>query len=203
MKVYSFLILLCFLETLICDVEGLNTTNLHETFNNSLKYLKTFHPEPFYAELKSSKKVLTNLRLGYADLNGRNVDFNLDEFGLLHVKYINLKLTLTGKYPSTYRRYYTFYSNFTAEIYNVNLEQIYGVKSQKLDNGTYELKFGHTSDSEVLFSSIKLSSSKIISGSNTETYIKSLIRTLDFTSLKLQLQKITNVVLDNYASKLK
>ena len=202
MKVYSLLILLCFLETLICDVEGLNSTLFHKTFNNSIQYLKAFHPDPFYVVLKSSN-ILSNLRLGYADLNSKNVEFKLDEFGMLHVKYINLKLNLKGQYPSTYRRYYKFYSSFTAELANGNMEQIYGIKYQKLENGKNDIKFGHISDSEVLFSGIKLISSKIVSGSNTEKSLKSLIANLDFTPLKLHLQKVTNVVLDKISSNLK
>ena len=201
MKVYSLLILLCFLETLVCDIEGLNATLLHKTFNSSIQYLRAFHPEPFYVLLKSPLNALSNLRLGYADLNGKNVEFKFDEFGMLHVKYINLKLNVSGKYASTYRRYYKFYTSFTAELINASLEQIYGVKSQKLENGKYDIKFGHLSDSEVSFNVVKLY--KISSGSNIQKSIKTLMADIDFTPLKLHFQKVTNVVLDKLSSNLK
>ncbi len=202
MKVYSLLILFYFMESLVCDVEGLNSTLLHKTFNNSIQYLKAFHPDPFFAKTKSLS-ILSDLRLGYADLNSKNVEFKFDEFGMLHVKYVNLKLNVNGKYASYYRRFYKFYSSFTAEFINANMEQIYGVKSQKLENGKYDIKFGHMSDSEVSFSGIKLISSKIVSGSNTEKSIKTYIANLDFTPLKLHFQKITNVTLDKLSSNMK
>ena len=200
MKVYSLLILLCFLETLICDIEGLNATLLHETFNSSIQYLRAFHPEPFYVLLKSSFNPLSDLRLGYADLNSKNVEFKFDEFGTLHVKYINLKLNVNGKYTSTYRRYYKYSTSFTAELVNASLEQIYGVKSQKLENGKNDIKFGHLSDSEVSFNSVKLY--KGPSG-NMQKSIKNLMADIDFTPLKFHFQKVTNVILDKLSSNLK
>ena len=200
MKVYSLLILLC-LETLICDIERLNATLFHETFNSSIQYLRAFHPKPFYVLLKPPLNKWTNIVLNYAYLNGKNVEFKFDEFGMLHVKYINLKLNLNGKFASNDRRNYRYYTSFTAELINSSVEQIYSVKSQKLENGKNGIKYRHLNDSEVSFKAIKIY--KNSSGSKMQNSIKTLIKNINFSPLKSELKKVTNVVLDKLSSNLK
>ena len=58
-----------------------------EAFNTSLPFIKSFHPEPF--QLTGS--TLRNAKLSYTELTSKNIEFKFDEYGLLHLKFFNLK----------------------------------------------------------------------------------------------------------------
>ena len=193
MRVYSALILFCFLQTLMCDV-SLNTTQLLQTYNNSLKYIKAFHPSPF--SVRGPKNAgntftLTSLSLDYADLTDKNAKFTIDEFGVLHVKYTNLKLTLKGSYPISTIRSLRYSTSFTATLSNVTFEFIYGIASKQLEDGKHEFKFGLTSESGVTFKLTKFTSSKQVTSATVtfETSARSQVRKVDFTPLKNELLK--------------
>ena len=85
MKDYSILIIFCILQVLICDKAGVTQQSLQDAFTTSLPFIKSFHPEPF--TLSSSS--LENLRLAYTELNSNNIQFRFDEYGLLHLQFVN------------------------------------------------------------------------------------------------------------------
>jgi uncharacterized membrane protein YobD (UPF0266 family) len=152
MKVFSALILFCFLQTLMCD-SALNTTFLFHTYNNSLKYIKAFHPSPLIVKKQKNAGTfsLYSLSLDYADLTSKNAQFKVDEFGVLHIKYSNLKLTLKGSLLTSSFRKLKNLSSFTATLSNVTFEFIYGFTSKELSTGKREFKFGLTSETPVSF----------------------------------------------------
>ena len=95
MKFYSLLVLLCFLQTLICDKAGINQESLKEAFTLSLPFIKSFHPSPY--SLTGSTK-FTNAKFSFTEIGPNNIQFSFDEFGLLHLKFVNLKGKLEGKF---------------------------------------------------------------------------------------------------------
>jgi hypothetical protein len=203
MKVYSALILFCFLQTLMCDT-ALNTTSLFQTYNNSLKYIKAFHPSPIMVKKLKNAGTFTlySLSLDYTELTGKNAEFKVDEFGVLHVKYTNLELTLKGSFPTGTVRRLKNMSSFTATLSNVNFELIYGFASKELSTGKHEFKFGLTSETPVTFKISKFVSAKKVS-STYESDAKLQINKIDFTPLKTHFKKVTQLVFDEFNAKKK
>ena len=203
MKVYSALILFCFLQTLMCDT-ALNTTFLFHTFNNSLKYVKAFHPSPF--SVRSVKNAgtftLNSLKLDYADLTGKNAEFKVDEFNVLHVKYTNLKLTLKGSFSTSLVRRLRSSVSFTATLSNVHFEFLYGFASKELSTGKHEFKFGLTSETPVTFKVSKFITGKNVTSTSAAS-AKSQITKVDFTPLKDHFKKVTQLIFDEFNAKKK
>ncbi len=201
MKVFSAIILFCFLQTLICDTH-LNTTRLFNTYNNSLKYIKAFHPSPFVVKNKknSGTFTLTSLSVDYADLTGKNAVFKIDEFGVLHVKYTNLKLTLKGGFPTSAIRRLRYTTSFTATLSNTTFEFIYGIASKEVTAGKHEFKFGLTSESQVAYKISKFVTSKAVS-SYYVSDAKVQISKIDFTPLKAHFKKVTQLLFDEFNGK--
>jgi len=207
MKAYSAIILLCFLQTLMCDAV-LNTTALLQTFNTSLKHLKAFRPASI--PVKGVKKAgpsfnLKGLTLAYAGLTGKDASFKKDDFGLLHVKYSNLKLTLKGTYPTTGQRKLKFANPFTASLSNANFELIYGVTSKDLTNGKHEFKFTFKNETAVNFKLSKFTTvgKKTNTTSASEAAAKLQINKVDFAPLKAHFKKVTQIVFERFNAKIK
>lgn len=208
MKAYSAIILLCFLQTLMCDAV-LNTTALLQTFNTSLKQLKAFRPASL--QVKGVKKAgpsfnLKGLTLAYAGLTGKDASFKKDDFGLLHVKYSNLKLTLKGTYPTTTdKRKLKFANPFTASLSNANFELIYGVTSKDLTNGKHEFTFTFKNETAVNFKLSKFTTTgkKTNTTTASEAAAKLQINKVDFAPLKAHFKKVTQIVFDRFNAKIK
>jgi uncharacterized membrane protein YobD (UPF0266 family) len=196
MKVFSALILFCFLQTLMCD-SALNTTFLFHTYNNSLKYIKAFHPSPLIVKKQKNAGTfsLYSLSLDYADLTSKNAQFKVDEFGVLHIKYSNLKLTLKGSLLTSSFRKLKNLSSFTATLSNVTFEFIYGFTSKELSTGKREFKFGLTSETPVSFKISKFVTAKTAS-SYYVSEAKLQITKIDFTPLKNHFKKINQLIFD-------
>ena len=206
MKGYSAIILLCFLQTLMCDAI-LNTTELLHTYNTSLKYIKALHPASF--SVKAVKNAETSFRLqslflDYAELTSKDVAFKKDDYGLLHVKYSNLKLTLKGIYPRTVRKNISILNSFTALLSNANFEFIYGVTSKDLTNGKHEFKFTFKNETPVNFKLSKFTPDKNIKdNSASEAAAKLQINKVDFAPLKAHFKKVTQIVFERFNAKIK
>ena len=157
MKVYSIFIIFCLLQTLICDKPGVTQQSLQDAVTTSLPFIKSFHPAPF----SLSGSSLRSAKLSYTELNTNNIQFRFDEFGLLHLKFVNIKgivkgTTFTkhiaylggGKY--SIKRPFTFYTSFTAEL-SINWEETYAVESTQKADGKYDVKFKSMSESSIAY----------------------------------------------------
>jgi len=100
MQTHSLLILICLLGALICDKVGVNQKSLLEAFNTSLPFIKSFHPAPFHL----SGSTLRSASLSYTELTPKNIEFKFDEYGLLHLKFVNLKGKITGSFSASSRK---------------------------------------------------------------------------------------------------
>lgn len=193
MKMLSLFILFCFLETLFCDVPGADINTIQNAFNKALPYMKTFHQSKFNLPNKENK--YENIKLDFEEINSNNVQFKYDEFGLLHIKFVNLKFKISG----------TFYFNlkifrksigFSALLNNFNWEITYALSSTKLSNGKFSLKYKPTGESDVSCYVSNLKLNEDFMKPLTEKIIPSQIKKLDFSSVKLHLKKLVKVIFD-------
>ena len=200
MKFYSLLVILCFLQTLICDKAGVNQETLKEAVNLSLPFIKSFHPAPF--SLTGSS--IISPKLSYTEIGPNNIQFVFDEFGLLHLKFVNLKGSLKGSlfvkkngggfFPYTY-------ASFTCELSNINWEETYAVESTEKAEGKYDVKFKSISDSSVSFNIFRLVMAN--SSQESQTNAKIQINRLNFAPFKAHLKKMSGLILETLQNKLK
>ena len=206
MKVYSIFIIFCFIQTLICDKPGVTQQSLQDAFTTSLPFIKSFHPEPF----SLSGSSLKTARLSYTELNSNNIQFRFDEFGLLHLKFLNIKGQVTGTTStkqnisilnSKIRIPFTFYTSFTAELNNINWEETYVVESTKKDDGKYDVKFKSMNESPIAYNIFRVSIKNGFKEEENSTKIQ--IYKLNFTPFKAHLKKISGLILETLQNSLK
>ena len=206
MKVYSILIIFSFIQTLICDKPGVTQQSLQDAFTISLPFIKSFHPAPF----SLSGSSLRTVKLSYTELNSNNIQFRFDEFGLLHLKFLNIKGQVTGTTSTKQttsihnieiRRPFTFYTSFTAELNNINWEETYVVESTKKDDGKYDVKFKSMNESPIAYNIFRVSIKNGFKEEENSTKIQ--IYKLNFTPFKAHLKKISGLILETLQNRLK
>ena len=197
MIVYSIFIIFCSLQNLICDKAGVTQQSLQDAFKTSLPFIKSFHPAPFV--LNGSKLILPHL--SYTKLNSNNVEFRFDEYGLLHVKFVNLKGRISGLTFIKPKKLFKFFSNFTAELSNMSWEETYAVESTKKAEGKYDVKFKSISDSSISYNIFRV----IMSNGSKEDQnnVKLEIKKLNFAPFKAHLKKASGLILEALQDKLK
>ena len=194
MKVFSLIITFCLLQALMCLTMEVNEQTLKNAASKSLPFVKVFHQGTLTIE---NKGLLHGITIHYPVLTVGNMQFKFDEFGLLHIKYLNLRLQILGRNRINLARF-NFESRFNAELNNFNWEQIFAVKLLDVGNGKVEIKYTKTSESEVSFNISKFNT-KAESKFNIkdmDNTIKSQIKELNFNPLKEQLRKITQLIFD-------
>ena len=196
MKALPILVTFCLLQALMCVSLEVNTEALNKAVADSTPFLKVFHQETLSI---SNKDNLRNIKLHYPVLNAGNFQFIFDDFGLLHIRYVNLRVKVTG---SSLVSVYAFKlsSDFTAELSDFSWEQIYAVKVSDLGNGKVDLKKTKTSESSSFnFNVKKISFQKIDKKANKqdiESNIKTQVKLLNLDPLKQQLRKITDLLFE-------
>ena len=195
MKTLTILVTFCLLQALMCISLEVTEESLKKAVVESVPFLKVFHQESLKIDNKES---LSNLVLKYPVLNSGNIQFKFDDFGLLHIKYVNLKLILSGRNKSKVYAF-SFSSDFTAELTNFSWEQIYAVKVSDLGNGKVDLKKTKTSELEANFNINKLTIQKIDPKANKqdlEANIKAQLKLVNLEPLKQQLRKVTDLIFE-------
>jgi hypothetical protein len=202
MQVYSLFILICLLQALICDKAGINQKSLEEAFDTSLPFIKSYHPAPF----KLSGSSLKSVSLSYTELTTKNIQFKFDEFGLLHLKFVNLKGQLSGSFsassttkPKGFR--FRRLSRFRADLSDITWEETYAVESTKKDDGKYDVKFKSMTETSISYKIFRVTISKAQKAE--ETNVKLQISKLNFTPLKSHLKKISGLILETLQNRLK
>ena len=111
MKCLPILVIFSLLQALMCVSLEVTVESLKQAVVKSVPFLKVFHQESLKI---NNKEDLSNLVLKYSVLNPGDFLFRFDDFGLLHIRYHNFKLFLTGNYKA---RVYAFSlsSDFSAE----------------------------------------------------------------------------------------
>ena len=140
-------------------------------------------------------------KLSFSELNSRNIQFKFDEYGLLHIKFININGEVSGRTFPDPRKCAIITTYYKARLSNINWEETYAVESTKIANGKYDVKFKSVSESEISYNIFRI----IIERGPKEYQetVKLLVKKLDFTPLKSHLKKISGLILDTLKIKLK
>ena len=201
MKALPILVTFCLLQALMCVSLEVTTEALNKAVAESAPFLKVFHQETLSI---SGRDNLSNIKLHYPVLNAGNFQFRFDDFGLLHIRYVNLRVKVTGSSKvSVYA--FRLSSDFTAELSNFSWEQIYAVKVSDLGNGKVDLKKTKTSETSINFNVNKLTFQKIDAKANKqdiEANIKTQVPLLNLEPLKQQLRKITDLLFETLQANL-
>ena len=198
MKIYSILIFFCALNVLICEPEGVTIRNLENALANMIPYAKSFHPAKFTLPRTSN---LNNLKMDYTDLVPGNVQFKYDDFGLLHITFVNLKLHVSGAYyVKNGNERKTI--NFSADLNNLKWERTYAISS-KIVNKLYNIKFQPTADFAISF---KTSNIKLGNYLNTKSLVEKMLpgqlKTINFSAFKQHLEKLVSVLFETLQTNL-
>jgi len=199
MKINSILLItFCLLQVLNCATVGLNEQSLKNAAIKTLKYARMYHQDTIKL---NDKDVFTDLKFNYSPLTSDNIQFRFDEYGLLHIKFINLKTSIKGGYVFPVM-FFKIFSEFTAQLNNFNWEQVFVVSQKDLGNGKLDIKFKSTEESSVNFSIFKYTvKNNDIKDKMKEQIIK--LKTLDFTPVKTELKKVAQLILETLQSDLK
>jgi hypothetical protein len=189
-----------------CATVGVNEQSLKNAAAKTVKYTRMYHQDSL--KLNDNKitdqNQLKELKFSYPSLTSDNVQFSFDDYGLLHIKFVNIKATITGK---NYLRFlFGILTDFTAQLSNFNWEQVFVVSKKDLGNGKLDIKFKSTEESEVNFSIFRFTSQRQNMKElpfPIEQTIKGNLKKLDFTPVKNQLKKIAQLILETLQSDLK
>ena len=202
MKFNSILfITFCLLQALICSTVGLNEQSLKDAATKTLKYSRVYHQGTTKLE---DKGILQNVKFNYSPLTLDNIQFRFDEYGLLHIRFANLKATVEGNRKIGR---FTSFKVFSAKINNFSWEQVFVVSKRDLGNGKLDIKYKPTEESPVNFS-ITLhnqnnSPDKKKFNEAMEKFTLASLKSLDFTPIKNQLKKVAQLILETLQSDLK
>ena len=200
MKFNIMLFIIFFLlQSLICSI--LNEQSLKDAAAKTLKYARAYHQESIKL---GDKSLIKELKLNYPPLTVDNIQFRFDEYGLLHVRFVNLKVTITGRFIILIILGKAA-SQFTAKLNNFNWEQVFVISQKDLGNGKLDIKFKSTEESAIKFNIILHNSKGNNIKDNTELgqKIKNEIKDLDYSALKIQLRKVAQLILETLQSDLK
>ena len=124
--------------------------------------------------------------------------------GLLHIKFVNLKATLSVlghyKFPVLVLK------PFTAKLSELNWEQVFAIKQKDLGNGKLDIKFKSVEESKITFNAFlpNIEYKKHFDfKSITIQMILSSINGLDYNPLKIHLGKISQIILETLQSDIK
>ena len=201
MKALPILVTFCLFQALMCISLEVTTEALNSAVTKSAPFLKVFHQETLAL---SNRESLSNLKLQYSVLNPWNIQFKFDDFGLLHIKYVNLKIKVTGQSKVSVIAF-RLLSRFTAELTNFSWEQVYAVKVSDLGNGKVDLKKTKTSETEANFNINKLTIQNIDPKANKqdlEANIKIQLKLINLDPLKQQLRKVTDLIFETLQAEL-
>ena len=120
------------------------------------------------------------------------------------MKFVNLKATITGNFI-VFIILGKAASQFTAKLNNFNWEQVFVISKKDLGNGKIDIKFKSTEESDIKFNYILHNSknAKIDNNSDIAQKIKNEIKGLDYSALKIQLKRVSQLILETLQSDLK
>ena len=196
MKAYTLLILFTFFQVLFCKIEGITINKFHDAFVKSVPYMKAFHEGAF--AIPSNPRFL-NVKLELAQLNKNNTNFTIDEFDVLHIKFVNLKAKVTGQYRTKLTwRHGGEYQTFKANLTNITFEQTFSLATTKQANGTYTLKYKAIGENGL---SLKVKNFDFIYYGEKDKGLavkagSAGLKTLNYNGLKSYLIKLQTIILD-------
>ena len=86
---------MCLLEALICSTDGLNEQSLRDAASRILKDAKVYYEKIMKFE---DTEFLHDWQMYCPSIDLDNIQFRFDENGNLHIKFVNFKIVVSGKY---------------------------------------------------------------------------------------------------------
>ena len=131
-----------------------------------------------------------------------NIQFRFDENGLLHIRFVNLKPTITGQFIIL--KVFGLSPQITAILDNFNWELVFIISKKNSGNGKLDIEFKYTEESEINFDVILCNSEGDKIGNNEMGQrVRNGIKKLDYSALKTQLRSIAQLILETLQSNLK
>jgi len=206
MKLNSMLlIILCLLQALNSSTDGLNEQTFIDATAKIIKYAKIYHQEWMNLEDRDD---LYDLRMYCPPLTSDNIQFFIEENGHLNMKFVNIKLAVTGKY--NYGIGFSHIVNdFSAALNNFYWNVIFEVSKEELEDGKLDVKFKQIATSAFKYDVIVFNKKSVelkdlnISVSVEESLKEKLNNNIGFFPLTNQLIKIAELILETVKSDLK
>ena len=207
MKANSILLItFCLLQVLNCAKVKISEQSLKKAL---IKALKSQRSSQESIKL-SSYSDYTDLIFTYSPLTSDNIKLYYDDFlEELNIRFDNLKTTLTGKHIKIICGY-TFTTEFIAQLANFKWEQVFNVSKKNLGNRKFtpitESRFDVDVDRFTQKTENIPDQYKNIIYTNPnfrEVLFKLNIRSFNYTAVKNQLTKISQLILQYLQSDLK
>ena len=199
------LIILCLLQALNSSTDGLNEESLIDATAQILKYAKIYNEQLLNLE---DKENLHDLKLYCPPLILDNFKFSFDEDGNLLIKFVNIKIVVSGKY-----NYGIGFSNivndFSAALNNFYWAMVFSVSKEELEDGKLDVKFKQIATSAFKYDVFLLTKNALEIKAQNVTYsiedslTDLLKKNIGFTPLARQLQKVAISILQTIQSDLK
>ena len=199
------LIILCLLQALNSSTDGLNEESLIDATAQILKYAKIYNEQLLNLE---DKENLHDLKLYCPPLILDNFEFVFEENGNLLIKFVNLKIVVSGKY-----NYGIGFSNivndFSAALNNFYWAMVFSVSKEELEDGKLDVKFKQIATSAFKYDVFLLTKNALEIKAQNVTYsiedslTDLLKKNINLYPLARQLQKVAISILQTIQSDLK
>ena len=200
------LIIFCLLQVLNSSTDGLNEETLIEATSKILKYANIYHEEWINLE---DKENLYDLKLYFPSFILDNIQFSFEENGSLSIKYVNLKLVVTGKYKYGIG-FSQIVNDFRAALNNFYWNAIFEVSKEELEDGKLNVKFTQVASSAFKYDVKLLTKTEYNIETNNanislsvEDSLKDLLKNLNFRPLEYEFKKVNQLILETVKSDLK
>ena len=199
------LIILCLLQALNSSTDGLNEESLIDATAQILKYAKIYNEQLLNLE---DKENLHDLKLYCPPLTLDNFKFIFEENGNLLIKFVNLKIVVTGKY--NYGIGFTnIVNDFSAALNNFYWAMVFSVSKEELEDGKLDVKFKQIATSAFKYDVFLLTKNALEIKAQNVTYsiedslTDLLKKNINLYPLARQLQKVAISILQTIQSDLK
>ena len=199
------LIILCLLQALNSSTDGLNEESLIDATAQILKYAKIYNEQLLNLE---DKENLHDLKLYCPPLILDNFEFVFEENGNLLIKFVNIKIVVSGKY--NYGIGFTnIVNDFSAALNNFYWAMVFSVSKEELEDGKLDVKFKQIATSAFKYDVFLLSKNALEIKAQNVTYsiedslTDLLKKKIGFTPLVNQLKKVSQLILLTIQSDLK
>ena len=199
------LIILCLLQALNSSTDGLNEESLIDATAQILKYAKIYNEQLLNLE---DKENLNDLKLYCPPLTLDNFKFSFEEDGNLLIKFVNIKIVVSGKY-----NYGIGFSNivndFSAALNNFYWAMVFSVSKEELEDGKLDVKFKQIATSAFKYDVFLLTKNALEIKAQNVTYsiedslTDLLKKNINLYPLARQLQKVAISILQTIQSDLK
>lgn len=199
MKAISVLVAFVLLQAIMCDVENVTVAKLQKALNKTLPTLKKINQKRI--RLTPSNK-FGNLYVNLTNLTYKNVEFKFDESKVLHVKFVNLKAKLTGKYLAK-KGFKNTYTTFEAQYNKVSWATSFTITNEKDLTGKKVLKLKKNVDGEFHSELEKFTMKHYTDKSKEFTTAKTDLKNINFKEFKEYLRRVALATFETLKKELK